>query len=127
MATTEEKTELVETLKGPRFYRIQLWGYGGEAEYMHLTKEQYEFWHAHIEEHGDSDAVNYCVNAEDGEYDFEELEDNQKVMVNHVASLNNKIAQARFDLDQLQVAQDAFSKMLVASVNETPEAQPEGE
>lgn len=56
------------------------------------------------------------------EYDFEELEDNQKAMVNHVASLNNKIAQARFDLDQLTVAQDAFSKMLVASVNE-PKAE----
>ena len=75
MATSEEKTELVETLKGPRFYRIQLWGYGGEAEYMDLTKEQYEFWHAHIEEHGDSDAVQYCVGAEDGEFDFDELEE----------------------------------------------------
>ena len=52
------------------------------------------------------------------EYDFEELEDNQKAMVNHVASLNNKTAQARFDLDQLVVAQDAFTKMLVASVTE---------
>jgi hypothetical protein len=75
MATTEEKTELVETLKGPRYYHIQLWGYGGESEYMNLTKEQYEFWHAHIDEHGDSDAVNYCVNAEDGEYDFDELDE----------------------------------------------------
>ena len=75
MATLEEKEHTLETIKGPRFYRIQLWGYGGEAEYMHLTKEQYEFWHAHIEEHGDSDAVNYCVNAEDGEYDFEELDE----------------------------------------------------
>ena len=73
MATSEEKQELVETLKGPRYYRIQLWGYGGEAEYMNLTKEQYEFWHAHIEEHGDSDAVNYCVNAEDEDFDFDEL------------------------------------------------------
>ncbi len=61
------------------------------------------------------------------EYDFEELEDNQKGMVNHVSSLNSKIAQARFDLDQLQVAQNAFSKMLVDSVNETSEAQPEGD
>jgi len=73
--TSEENKELVETLKGPRYYRIQLWGYGGEAEYMDLTKEQYEFWHAHIDEHGDSDAVNYCVNAEDGEYDFDELDE----------------------------------------------------
>ena len=75
MATTEEKQELVETLKGPRYYRIQLWGYGGEAEYMNLTKEQYEFWHAHIDEHGDSDAVHYCVGAEDGDFDFDELDE----------------------------------------------------
>ena len=59
MATTEEKIETIETLKGPRYYHIQLWGYGGESEYMALTKEQYEFWHAHIDEHGDSDAVVY--------------------------------------------------------------------
>jgi hypothetical protein len=70
---------------------------------------------------------NRMITIDGKEYDFEELEDNQKAMVNHVASLNNKIAQARFDLDQLQVAQDAFSKMLVASVNETSEAQPEGD
>ena len=75
MATTEEKQELVETLKGPRYYRIQLWGYGGEAEYMNLTKEQYEFWHAHIDEHGDSDAVHYCIGAEDGDFDFDELDE----------------------------------------------------
>ena len=70
---------------------------------------------------------NRMITIDDKEYNFEELEDNQKAMVNHVASLNNKIAQARFDLDQLQVAQDAFSKMLVASVTETSEAQPEGD
>ena len=70
---------------------------------------------------------NQIITIDGKEYNFEELEDNQKAMVNHVAYLNNKIAQARFDLDQLTVAQDAFSKMLVASVNETPEAQPEGE
>jgi len=75
MATTEEKTELVETLKGPRYYCIRLWGYGGEAEYMNLTKEQYEFWHAHIDEHGDSDAVHYCIGAEDGDFDFDELDE----------------------------------------------------
>ena len=73
--TTEENQELIETLKGPRYYRIQLWGYGGEAEYMELTKEQYEFWHAHLEEHGDGDAVNYCVNAEDGEFEFDNLKE----------------------------------------------------
>lgn len=75
MATSEEKKELVDTLSGPRFYRITLWGYGGEAEYMQLTKEQYEFWNAHIEEHGDHDAVNYCVSAEDGDFEFETIEE----------------------------------------------------
>jgi hypothetical protein len=75
MSTSEEKQELIEKLKGPRYYRIQLWGYGGEAEYMELTKEQYEFWHAHIDEHGDSDAVHYCVSAEDGEFDFDNLQE----------------------------------------------------
>ena len=70
---------------------------------------------------------NRMITIDGKEYDYEELEDNQKSMVNQVINLNNKVAQARFDLDQLLVAQDAFSKMLVASVNETSEAQPEGE
>ena len=70
---------------------------------------------------------NRMITIDSKEYDYEELEENQKSMVNQVINLNNKVAQARFDLDQLTVAQDAFSKMLVASVNETSEAQPEGE
>lgn len=73
--TTEENQELIEKIKGPRYYRIQLWGYGGEAEYMELTKEQYEFWNNHIEEYGDGDAVHYCTSAEDGEFDFNDLEE----------------------------------------------------
>ena len=73
MATTEEKTELVETLKGPRFYRIMLWGYGGEAAYIPLNKDQYDFWKAHTEEHYDGDLVTYMTGSEDGDYDFENL------------------------------------------------------
>ena len=69
MATAEEKTELVETLKGPRYYRIQLWGYGGEAAYINISKEAYEFWKPIVEEEGDSDLVSYMVNAEDGDLD----------------------------------------------------------
>jgi len=70
---------------------------------------------------------NRMITIDGKEYNFEELEDNQKAMVNHVASLNNKISQARFELDQLAVAQDAFSKMLVASVNETQSETNSGE
>lgn len=74
MATSEQKQELVDTIKGPKFYRISLYGYGGEAAYLNLTKEQYDFWKPHLEEHGDNDIVNYAVGAEDGEFDFEVLE-----------------------------------------------------
>jgi hypothetical protein len=70
---------------------------------------------------------NRMITIDGKDYDFEELEDNQKAMVNHVASLNSKTAQARFDLDQLVVAQDAFTKMLVASVNETQSETDSGE
>ena len=74
MATTEEKTELVETLKGPRFYRIRLYGYGGEAAYINLTKEAYDFWHNHTEEHYDDDFVQYLVNDNPEDCDYQELE-----------------------------------------------------
>lgn len=69
MATSEEKHELVETLKGPRYYRIQLWGYGGEAAYINLSKEAYDFWKDVTEDNGDSDLVSYMVSAEDGDLD----------------------------------------------------------
>jgi hypothetical protein len=71
MATTEEKQELVETIKGPRYYRVQLWGYGGESAYMNLTKEAFDFWHKDTEENGESDLVQYLINdeEEDAEYD----------------------------------------------------------
>ena len=57
MATSEEKQELVEAIKGPRFYRIMLNGYGGESAYMSISKEAHDFWNAHNEEHGDNDMV----------------------------------------------------------------------
>ena len=75
MATSEEKTELVETIKGPRYYHIQLWGYGGEAAYIPLNKAQYDFWNAHKEEYGDGDLVAYMTGAEDGDHDFEDLKE----------------------------------------------------
>ena len=69
MATSEEKVELVETLKGPRFYRIQLNGYGGESAYMSISKEAHDFWQPVCEEHGDYDLSTYMNS--DGEEDLE--------------------------------------------------------
>ena len=74
MATTEEKQELVETLKGPRYYRIQISGYGGESAYMSISKEAHDFWKEVTEEHGDSDLVEY-MNCDDvEECDFENID-----------------------------------------------------
>lgn len=73
--TTEENQELIETIKRPiRHYRIHLWGYGGESSYINLTKEAYNFWKPIVEENGDSDLVHYMVEAENGEFEFEEIE-----------------------------------------------------
>ena len=73
--TKEENQELIDTIKGPKFYRIQLWGYGGEASYIPLTKEQYNFWKPLMDENGDSDAVNYMISAEDKDYDFDNIDE----------------------------------------------------
>ena len=69
MATTEEKQELVDQLSGPRFYRVSLTGYGGEAAYINISKEAFEFWNEVTEENGDTDLVGYMVGAEDGDLD----------------------------------------------------------
>ena len=72
--TSEENQELVEALKGPRYYRILIQGYGGESAYMKISKEAHDFWKPICEEHGDSDLVNYLVSAEDGDFDFAHID-----------------------------------------------------
>ena len=64
MATLKEKENLIEAFKGPHFYRIRLWGYGAETSYINISKEAHDFWKAHGEEYGDTDAVHYVINAE---------------------------------------------------------------
>jgi hypothetical protein len=46
------------------------------------------------------------------EYKFEDLTQEQQILVNHVADLDRKLASARFNVDQLQVGRDAFYGML---------------
>lgn len=75
MATAEEKQETIDRLKGPRFYRLTINGYGGEGAYINISKEAYEFWSNIIEEYGDTDLVNYMLNAEDGDFEFEDIEE----------------------------------------------------
>ena len=74
MATEQEKQELVDTLSGPRYYHLQISGYGGEASYMSISKEAHDFWKDHKEQYGDGDLIHYMLSAEDGDFDFDELE-----------------------------------------------------
>mgnify|MGYP006138464743 FL=1 len=53
----------------------------------------------------------------------EDLNEQEVVMVNHIHDLDRKLANARFNVDQLTVGRDAFVNMLT-SVFENPIEQP---
>ena len=61
------------------------------------------------------------ITIDDKEYTEDQLTDAQKVMINHINSLQQKIGSAEFNLDQLKVGKDAFIKMLTESLKEEPE------
>jgi hypothetical protein len=73
MATSEEKQETVDVLKGERYYQITVSGYGGEAAYLNISKEAYEFWKPIVEDEGDDQLVRYMVDAESGDLDDMEI------------------------------------------------------
>ncbi len=62
------------------------------------------------------------ITIDDVEYAEDQLDDEQKMMVNHINSLQQKINSAEFNLDQLRVGQDAFVKMLKESLQKVDEA-----
>ena len=57
----------------------------------------------------------------DKEYTEDQLNDQQKVIINHIQDLDRKIRSAQFSLDQMTVGREAFVKMLTGSLEETPE------
>lgn len=57
----------------------------------------------------------------DKEYTEDQLTDQQKIMVNHVADLDRKIGTTQFNLDQLAVGKQAFVDMLTKSLEEAVE------
>tara|TARA_R110001599_G_scaffold10209_1_gene50628 strand:- start:367 stop:576 length:210 start_codon:yes stop_codon:yes gene_type:complete len=58
------------------------------------------------------------ITINDQDYTKDQLTDEQKLMINHVNSLQQKIGSAQFNLDQLQVGKKAFVDMLTASLDE---------
>jgi hypothetical protein len=56
------------------------------------------------------------ITINDKEYTEDQLTDQQKVMISHVADLDRKIRSAEFNLDQLRIGREAFVNMLTASL-----------
>lgn len=50
------------------------------------------------------------------DYTEDQLTDQQKAMINHIADLDRKIASTEFNLDQLKVGRDAFVNMLTSTL-----------
>ena len=57
------------------------------------------------------------------EYFIEDLTDEQKTMLNHVQDLDRKLANARFNLDQLAIGRGAFMNMLSTSLKAEPQEE----
>ena len=56
------------------------------------------------------------ITINDVDYTEDQLTDQQKVIINHIADLDRKIRSTQFNLDQLSVGKDAFVNMLTASL-----------
>ena len=65
------------------------------------------------------------VSIDGDEYPIDELDDNEKLMVQHLADLNRKIDSATFNLQQLQFGRQAFVDALRASLNENEDKSSE--
>jgi hypothetical protein len=66
-----------------------------------------------------SEKKTQIITINDVDYTEDQLTDEQKTMINHIADLDRKIGSTRFSLDQLQVGRNAFVNMLTASLKET--------
>jgi hypothetical protein len=56
---------------------------------------------------------------DDVEYAEDQLNDEQKILINHIMDLDRKIGSAQFNLAQLTVGKDAFMGMLKQSLEAT--------
>jgi hypothetical protein len=59
----------------------------------------------------------------DKEYTEDQLTDQQKNLINHVADLDRKIGSTQFNLDQLNVGRSAFMQILTDSLEAEPEEE----
>ena len=65
------------------------------------------------------------ITINDKEYTEDQLTDQQKVIINHLADLDRKIGSTQFNLDQLTVGKNAFMNMLNESLEEKSDSTEE--
>ena len=61
------------------------------------------------------------ITINDVEYVYEDMTEQQQVMLNHCNDLDRKIRSTQFNLDQLSVGKDAFVNMLIADLEKEAE------
>ena len=57
------------------------------------------------------------------DHNYDDLNDTQKVFLEHTADLERKIRSAQFNLNQLQVGREAFLNMLTKSLESDTEEE----
>tara|TARA_R100001480_G_scaffold131027_2_gene128451 strand:- start:269 stop:487 length:219 start_codon:yes stop_codon:yes gene_type:complete len=68
---------------------------------------------------GKNEKTPITINGE--EHNFEDLTEQQRAIVNHIADLDKKLGSLRFNMDQLNVGREAFINMLSTSLAGIPE------
>ena len=61
---------------------------------------------------------NKTITVNDIEYNLDDFTQPQMTMLNHINDLDRKLANAQFNLDQLNVGREAFVKMLAESLEQ---------
>jgi hypothetical protein len=61
------------------------------------------------------------------EHFFEDMTQEQQILVNHIADLDRKIGSSQFNLDQLNVGKNAFINLLKQSLADVEASEPEVE
>lgn len=70
-----------------------------------------------------SEKKTQTVTIDNVEHNFDEMTQEQQLLVNHVLDLDRKIASTQFNLDQLRVGKDAFVNMLKANLEKPAETE----
>jgi len=66
---------------------------------------------------------NKTITVNDVEYNLDDFTQAQTTMLNHINDLDRKLANAQFNLDQLNVGREAFVKMLANSLENPVESE----